>query len=260
MVVFRTDIEKALDELVSNEEGMKFQGLAIILAKQKWPELIACERKKDLGLDAYAGSSLSGDRVGKGLVCSLTSTLNKIKSDAAKVKNNFDEIQRLIFVTPHKVSNQIQKNWAAEIRTEFGFDLTVISREDIILSLMLPENAQLNRTFLGIPVTIQESIPGLAERAREAITEMVSGWLSHPLLAGKPLISLRAVKLNEFGADTEAILDFKELGDSLIQGRRLVLEAPAGRGKTTTLIQLAQSGISGGLTFFIDLPAWASTM
>ena len=52
MTILRTDIEKTLDELISNEEGMRFQGLAVILAKQKWPDLIACERKNDLGLDA----------------------------------------------------------------------------------------------------------------------------------------------------------------------------------------------------------------
>ena len=59
MTVLRTDIEKALDELISNEEGMKFQGLAVILAKQKWPELIASERKWDRGLDARVPATLS---------------------------------------------------------------------------------------------------------------------------------------------------------------------------------------------------------
>ena len=59
MTVSRTDIEKALDELISNEEGMRFQGLGVILAKQRWPELIACERKNDLALDAYASASLA---------------------------------------------------------------------------------------------------------------------------------------------------------------------------------------------------------
>src|SRR5688572_30213110 len=33
----RTEIEKALDELNSFEEGMRFQSLAIVLAKEKWP-------------------------------------------------------------------------------------------------------------------------------------------------------------------------------------------------------------------------------
>jgi hypothetical protein len=54
MMGHRTEIEKALNELISYEDGMRFQSLAVVLAKQKWPDLVACERKKDLGLDAYA--------------------------------------------------------------------------------------------------------------------------------------------------------------------------------------------------------------
>ena len=74
MTILRTDIEKALDETISNEEGMRFQGLAVVLAKQKWPDLVACERKKDLGLDAYIPASLAKDGIGRGLACSLTAT------------------------------------------------------------------------------------------------------------------------------------------------------------------------------------------
>ena len=73
----RTEIEKALAEFVSNEEGMRFQGLAVVLAKLKWPQLIARERKKDLGLDAYMPPSLAQDGIGKGLACSLTATLGE---------------------------------------------------------------------------------------------------------------------------------------------------------------------------------------
>ena len=54
MAILRSDIERALDDLISNEEGMKFQGLAVVLAKHRWPDVIACERKKDLGADAIA--------------------------------------------------------------------------------------------------------------------------------------------------------------------------------------------------------------
>jgi hypothetical protein len=46
---YRTEVEKALDELVAEEAGMKFQGLAVVLAKQKWPRLVASNRKWDLG-------------------------------------------------------------------------------------------------------------------------------------------------------------------------------------------------------------------
>lgn len=51
-MVYRSEIEKALDEMIADEAGMKFQGLAVVLAKQKWPQLVACERKWDKGLDA----------------------------------------------------------------------------------------------------------------------------------------------------------------------------------------------------------------
>lgn len=59
MAILRTDIERALDELTSQEEGMRFQGLAVVLGKKRWPELIARQRKKDLGLDAYAPANLT---------------------------------------------------------------------------------------------------------------------------------------------------------------------------------------------------------
>jgi len=75
MAVLRTDIERALNELASQEEGMRFQGLAVVLGKKRWPELIARERKKDLGLDAYAPASLTPEKIGKGLAPSITPAL-----------------------------------------------------------------------------------------------------------------------------------------------------------------------------------------
>ncbi len=57
MPVLRTQIESALDEIISQEEGMRFQGLAVVLGKRRWPELIAHQHKRDYGLDAYAPAS-----------------------------------------------------------------------------------------------------------------------------------------------------------------------------------------------------------
>ena len=71
MAILRTDIERALNELTSQEEGMRFQGLAVVLGKKRWPELIARQRKKDLGLDAYAPASLTPEKIGKGLAASI---------------------------------------------------------------------------------------------------------------------------------------------------------------------------------------------
>ncbi len=62
----RTEVEKRLEELVADEAGPKFQGLAVVLAKQKWPRLLASERKWDLGLDTYASGETEPDGNGLG--------------------------------------------------------------------------------------------------------------------------------------------------------------------------------------------------
>jgi hypothetical protein len=46
----------------------------------------------------------------------------------------------------------------------------------------------------------------------------------------------------------------------LSEGQRIIIEAPAGNGKTTTLVQFAQRVLStGGLAFLVDLPGWVSS-
>ena len=96
MTVLRTDIERALNELASQEEGMRFQGLAVVLGKKRWPELIARQRKKDLGLDAYAPASLTPEKIGKGLAASITPTLKKISGDASTAKENFPDLTMMV--------------------------------------------------------------------------------------------------------------------------------------------------------------------
>jgi hypothetical protein len=255
MTANRLDIERALDELVSNEEGMGFQGLAVVLAKQRWPELVACERKKDLGLDAYAKAGLAADGIGKGLACSLTPTLAKIKSDAAKASKHFNDVRIFIFATAEKVTNETAEKWSAEIRKEYGYELVVMPREDIISSLQLPSNASVCRSHLRIAAPIEESAGELINKARSAIAEVINGWLEHLRLAGKPLIALRAIQDSEPDGAAVGLEDIQEF---LATGRRIVLEAPAGRGKTTTVVQLARR-CPGGLPFLIDLPVWTKS-
>ena len=115
MTVLRTDIERALDELASQEEGMRFQGLAVVLGKMRWPELIARQRKKDFGLDAYARASLTPEGGGKGLAASITPTLKKISGDAGNAKESFSDLRMLLFVTSAKVGNADRKRWEEAI-------------------------------------------------------------------------------------------------------------------------------------------------
>jgi NACHT C-terminal Alpha/Beta 2 len=260
MTILRTDIEKALNELISNEEGMRFQGLAVVLAKQKWPDLVACERKKDLGLDAYIPASLAKDGIGRGLACSLTATLEKIKSDIDSFRGASKDIGILIFYTPSKVSHQKADNWAKSVHKDYQVELVTVSREDIISDLMVPSNVLLCRSHLGIMVPIEPSITDLIEKAREAISETIAGWLANPRLVGKPRIALKAIKLDGENRETNEILELSSLHSALQEGRRMMLEAPAGRGKTTTLIQLAEQHLAHDeLPFLIDLPVWNRT-
>jgi len=138
----RSNIEQALNEMVSNENGMGFQGLVVVLGKLRWRELVACERKNDCGLDAHLLAGLASDGKAKGLASSITSTLAKIRSDAKKVKTHFPDVKSLLFATATKVTNLKKKEWAKKIKKEFGYDLFVLSREEIIAELALPENAR----------------------------------------------------------------------------------------------------------------------
>jgi hypothetical protein len=247
MAVLRSDIEKALDELISNEEGMRFQGLAVVVAKQRWPDLIASERKKDLGADAVGG--------GKALACSLTGTLKKIKDDATSIKAHFSGVEKLIFATPRKVTNAALDPWKEEIQKEFGFELMVISREEIITALMEPKNAPLCRTHLHLPVESEPSVEELAGKVREATQPVIKAWSAR--VGAKPLIDLRAVKLDSSGAEANEVFQLGGIREALEKSGRIVLEAPAGRGKTTTLVQLAgQLNSAGSVVFLIDLPIW----
>lgn len=256
MTVLRTDIERALDELVSNEEGMRFQGLAVVLGKRRWPDLIACERKKDFGLDAYAAATLTGERFGKGLASSITPTLKKISSDAETAKKNFSDLGSLLFVTPAKVGNTDRRNWSEAIQKERSLELHIISREDIITELMKPENASLCSSFLYLDVAAEPELADLIARTKRAAADVAASWAAKT--QGYPLIDLDAVRLDRSGAESNEVFSIDSIDKALSQSRRLVLEAPAGRGKTTMLVQLARRARAGQIAFMVNLPAWAT--
>lgn len=76
MSIRRSEIEKALDKLISNFEGIRFQRLAVVLAKQLFTDFVASDPMKDLGADAvssgqvlceYSPTRLNCHRTGKWL-------------------------------------------------------------------------------------------------------------------------------------------------------------------------------------------------
>lgn len=258
MAVLRSDIERALDDVICNEGGMKFQGLAVILAKKRWPDLIACERKRDLGADAVAKAPFASDGVGKVLACSTTAELRKVREDAEEIRKHFNNITKLVFATPATVSNERGESWAAEIRKDFGYELAIMEREEIITSLMDPANASLLGPHLGLQVEVEAPLGELVERVRTAAAEVTAVWSRR--IEGKQLLELRALRLDSDGRDSSDVLDLRYIGEALTRSGRIVLEGPAGRGKTTTLIQLAtaHSGLAGA-ALLISLPDWVGS-
>jgi hypothetical protein len=101
----------------------------------------------------------------------------------------------------------------------------------------------------------EPTIEALVERTLEASDEVIANWSRR--LGGKPVIDLRLVRLDEKGAETQELQQRAGLNDLLLRSHRIVIEAPAGRGKTTTLGQLARDHHSAGrIACLIDLPGW----
>ncbi len=242
--------------MISEETGKKFQGIAVVHAKQKWPQLVACERNWDGGLDAYASGELDREGKGVGLACSITGTPTKAEEDAANAKKNYPDLRVLIFSTPKEVTQHTAKIWAKDVLEKFGLQLIVVPREEFITWLMEPANSDICRDQLGIAPSITPDLTAAYERAREAAKDVAANWDRLVRRTSRPLISLNAVKLNQKGDPIEAITT-ASLHTVLSEGQRIVLEASAGSGKSTTLVQLARQALdAGGLAFLVDLPDW----
>ena len=257
MAIQRIDIEHALDDLISEEEGMRFQGLAVVLGKQRWPQLIAHPRKKDFGLDAYAPASETPGGVGKGLAASITPKLKKISDDAAKAKKNYPALKTLLFVTSTKVGNSDRRQWAEAIQRDHDLELLLIEREEIITLMRMPANASLCASFLHVPVDSEPDVADLIDRTRRAAGAVTQNWAIKT--KGRPLIELTAVRLDPNGAESAEVLSLERIDQVLSQSSRIVLEGPAGRGKTTTLIQIAQRERTAGIPFIVDLSSWTTS-
>jgi hypothetical protein len=255
-MAYRSEIERALDEMISEETGKKFQGIAVVHAKQKWPQLVACERNWDGGLDAYASGELDREGKGVGLACSITATPSKVEKDATDAKKNYPDLRVLIFSTPKEVTQYTAKIWTKDVHEKFGLQLIVVPGEEFITWLMEPANADICRDQLGIAPSMTPELAPAYERAREAANDVADNWDRMVRRTDRPLISLIAFKLNEKDEVIETVTT-ASLNTVLSEGQRIVLEAPAGSGKTTTLVQVARDVLdAGGLAFLVDLPDW----
>ena len=256
MAILRADIERALDDLIAHEDWGRFQGLAVAIAKLRWSELVAQQRKKDGGLDAYAPASETREGIAKGLAASLTATLTKVSGDAATARENFPDLRKLMFVTPRKVTNRARREWEEAVSRDQGLELLVLEREEIVVWLTMPANRPLCATYLGLPGVTEPDLEDLVARARRAAETVVRGWQRRA--RGQPYIELAAIRIGPGGEETGDVFQLDRIDDAASQGGRVVLEGPGGSGKTTTLIQLAQRTRTS-VPFLVDVPAWTAS-
>src|SRR5262249_42771981 len=120
-------------------------------------------------------------------------------------------------------------------------------------------NVALCRTLLKIHVEIEPDIADLLAKARRAANDVTARWFSQRHLEGEPLVDLRALSIETDGTHGN-VYGVGSIIEALRARHRIVLEAPAGRGETTTLVQIAKTiAAAAGIAFLIDLPEWASS-
>ena len=157
-------------------------------------------------------------------------------------------------MTPAKVGNAERKRWEDVIEREHGVELHVIEREEIITLMLMPGSASLLASFLYLKSDAESPAEDLIVRSRRAAEAVTQNWSSRA--KDQPLIDLSAVRLDPDGAESDDLLSLEQIHQVLSQSRRIILEGPAGRGKSTTLIQLALRPRFAGIPFMIELPAW----
>ena len=123
--------------------------------------------------------------------------------------------------------------------------------------MMMPENASLRASFLRLNIDSDPQVADLVHKTRSAAAAVTQTWACKT--KGHPLVDLKAVRLDPNGAESPEVLALDQIDKALSRSCRIVLEGPAGRGKTTTLIQLAQRARTAGTSFMVDLPAWTSS-
>jgi hypothetical protein len=258
MSLLSVDLGRAFDEIVANEEGLRFQRIAVRILRQTWPQIVASEPKKDLGADGIVPIQLAEDRTERVVACSLTASYAKLLADAQKIKRNFPSATILLFATPRSVSNQLQKGWKEELKNATGLNLIVFSREDLISRLLDPANAAIRDSEFGPEQGVAVDLHIIGAKIRNAAAETLKSWEAHRGIGQFPLIQLRLADISSNGQYGEpSILD--EVAQSLLQGGRIVLEASPGSGKTVTLVQLTQRLTALDATpLLIHLPQWAN--
>lgn len=248
------NIDSAIQELIVHGAGFWFQRIAISLAKQRWPEMIAPEIFSDGGEDAFIPICFKSNGKHLSVGCSITDKYTKIRDDVETIKKRGKSLDVFVFYTPKKINNrEWADKWAPKIKKYFGCDLILITREDIIQELLIPDNHWMCKVFLGLDVPDAQDIQAIVENAKAASQKIIDQWKNN-LISDIFLIDLT---INEKSKNYSQEINHEEIANKLSNKNRFVLYGSPGSGKTTTLIQVAQKLIDQErVPFLLSLPEW----
>ncbi len=116
---------------------------------------------------------------------------------------------------------------------------------------MMPDGVTICRNFLHLDIPTPPDLAGEVARIKAAAAEIAANLAAR---VKGPMIALRAHRLDDKGAETQDVFTVNGVRAALGENRRIVLEAPAGRGKTTTLVQLASDVQTGLIPIFVTFP------
>ncbi|MBF0136408.1 MAG: hypothetical protein H7833_04965 [Magnetococcus sp. DMHC-1] len=175
METIRFKIKSALNVLIEEKNGIKFQRIAIHCLRSKWPSLIAAAEYSDAGEDALTVTSEGTDKTIRSLSCSLTAKKYKLINDAKRIRSHRSNVQEYIFATPKIVNRLTQIKWESEIFEKFGWKLIVIEQTEILNILERPESQFICKQFLGLNFQLSELINDICDRTKR--------WVEYNYLA-----------------------------------------------------------------------------
>jgi hypothetical protein len=219
----RLRVEAALDEMICSQRWADFQRIAVPLARELRPDLIANELTQDGGEDAYVAATPDGQHP-LAVACSLTARWSTVEKNLLRILERKPDLTALWFFTPVGVRAITTDDWRALARTRFNVELTVFSREHMVQRLQEPKYEYLWRNHLRCPVPdgIALSVtPYMENGIRAFVDEYLKSELGPIAFGGRDL---------DF-----ALLD--EWLDDESAPSRYLLTAPAGRGKSALLVR-----------------------
>jgi hypothetical protein len=256
--ITRSDLETALDDLNSNQRSTDFQRIAVRLAKEKNPSLVASEISKDGGEDAFLLGKLP-DGTLLSVAASLTATIGKIRSDLKAIKKRKPDIKTLWFYTLRPVSTQKIDPWRTEIQRDYGVELQVITREEVIGRLLDPRFAYLAYHHLGFPHPVMDEVRKVRDLLAAGCDQRLQRWRTMRL-AGKVHAVAREYVLDDGESVPSGSPVASEIAGALLDGGLFALWGEGGIGKSVALEQLAQAYSNGPtrpIPLLISAPAWS---